>query len=133
MSYSNAYKTQQGSSYNGSDSDSKCVTPECINCIIEHVKEGNNYIWLNSLGHGRVVDVWFEEPVNSCKWRLYDEYWWAVHCKAIKHDKNLVDSHVKAFVNKRTRFAKLLFLFDDGTLMEPTKEFYELEDEWFNY
>jgi len=108
-------------------------TNKCIdNCVDSHSQNGDDYMWLNQLGHGKVVNIYFEEPVNSGKWTLYDDNWWKVHCKVIDHrPDNLVKSHVDAFINPHTRFARLMFTFQDGKKMEPTKEFYELEANYF--
>lgn len=101
-------------------------------CINLHSSNGKNYEWLNSLGYGKVVKVEFEEPINSGNWRLYTDEWWGVHCKVISHDPDdLVEAHVKAFINPLTRFARKRFTFKNGEIMEPTIQFYELEQEYF--
>ena len=105
----------------------------CANdCVKTHSQSGNNYSWLNVLGHGKVKEVKFEEPVDSENWKVYTDDWWKIHCKAIDHDPdNLVEAHVMAFINPNQRFAKLEFTFEDGTKMEPTRQFYDLEADYF--
>jgi hypothetical protein len=99
-------------------------------CIQTHSQQGLNYPWLTSLGKGSVVKVLFEEPVGSGKWIEYDDHWWNVHCNVINHSDDLIESHLNAFV-RPSRFARLMFYFQDGSSMEPTKKFYELENEYF--
>jgi hypothetical protein len=101
-------------------------------CLKAHSSSGDNYSWLDSLGYGKVKKVEFEEPVNSGKWTLYDDNWWGTHCKVIDHTPaNLVNSHYYAFIDPNTRFARLRFTFENGKVMEPTKEFYQLEADYF--
>lgn len=104
----------------------------CIeNCVKSHSEKGFNYPWLNNI-HGGLKKIQFMEPPNSGKWNDYTEAIWETHCKIISHEpKDLVNAHVKAFINPNTRFAKLNFHFKDGTIMEPTIQFYELENDWF--
>lgn len=109
----------------------RCPDIYCQKCALEHDEFGGNYVWLQALGHGPVEDIWFEEPVNSNNWRRYDWYWWKVHCDAVNHGKDLIEAHMEAFVYPKTRFARLMFLFKDRTLQEPTREFYELEYAYF--
>lgn len=106
---------------------------DCVNdCVKSHSQNAINYVWLNKLNHGKVLKVEFEEPANSNKWTLYDDHWWQVHCDVLDHNPdNLVESHYKAFVHPQTRFARLRFTFQDGSVLEPTKQFYELEAEYF--
>lgn len=102
-----------------------------IDCVAAHQQDKIDYVWLNPLGHGKVLKVEFEEPVDSGNWTTYNEKWWKTHCEAVDHHPdNLVASHMKAFVNKG-RFARLMFTFQDGTKMEPNKYFYELEAKYF--
>jgi len=108
------------------------VSGVCKNCVVQHSQHGNDYGWLNVLGHGKVLKVEFKEPVDKGTWRLYDDKWWGVHCGVIDHRPNyLVESHVKAFVDTFSRFAIMRFTFEDGTVMEPTKYFFELEADYF--
>jgi hypothetical protein len=101
-------------------------------CAHSHSQNGENYVWLNPLGYGSVIKVEFEEPIFSGNWTLYDDSWWETHCNAVDHNpNNLVRSHVDAFINPNTRFAKLRFSFTDGSILEPTKQFYELEAAYF--
>lgn len=105
----------------------------CEKCLLTHDEVyGNNYVWLDVLGHGRVVRVWFKEPVDSKEFVLYNTKWWETHCRVVDHGSNLYDSHVRAFVDPKTRFARMLFLFEDGSLIEANEEFYRLEQEYFN-
>lgn len=103
---------------------------KCQECVKSHISEGDNYSWLELLGHGKVMKVFFEEPVGSGKWILYDDHWWEVHCNVIDHGDNLYNSHMKAFVLPG-RFARLLFVFEDLVQMEPDDLFYRLEVEYF--
>jgi len=104
----------------------------CKTCVQSHSQNGDDYVWLNELGHGKVDKVSFEEPVGSGNWRLYDDKWWETHCRVVDHNpNNLVNAHVNAFIDPSNRFAKMMFTFQDGTLMEPTKHFFELEQNYF--
>ena len=38
---------------------------KCQECVKSHISEGDNYSWLELLGHGKVMKVFFEEPVGS--------------------------------------------------------------------
>jgi hypothetical protein len=97
------------------------------NCVYAHIMRGDNYMWLKPLGHGRVNKVEFQEPAGSGPWTEYDEKWWKAHCDVIDHDPDrLVESHVKAFIGP-DRIIDLRFTFEDGTVMAPTRQFYELE------
>ena len=109
-----------------SNSNRKCKT-----CLDAHKQSGDNYVWLNVLGHGDVLKIEFEEPVGSGKWVPYNDKWWETHCRVVDHrPENLVNAHVDAFINPG-RFARLMFTFHDGTKMEPTVEFYQLEADYF--
>lgn len=100
-------------------------------CTESHSQNGHDYVWLMPLGHGMVKQVYFEEPVGSGNWILYDDNWWKTHCSAVSHQPdNLVQAHMKAFVNEG-RFARMMFIFEDGTRMEPTQQFWELEADYF--
>lgn len=106
--------------------------PACVECINNHVQENpDNYCWLWKLGHGRVVTVWFEEPVNSGNWKIYTPQWWETHCRIVDHGSNLYESHMKAFVWPG-RFARLIFRFEDGFQAESNSTFYELEQVYFD-
>src|SRR5438309_437377 len=83
---------------------------ECTkDCVKAHSQSGNNYEWLDELGHGKVNKVEFEEPVGSNKWTLYTDDWWHTHCKAVSHSTDLVEAHVNAFIDPEKRFARLRF------------------------
>ena len=100
--------------------------PDNDNDISMPEKEHNNE-WLESLGYGKVKQVYFEDPIGSRNLLPCDDKWWENHYKTVDHDPdNLVESHMEAFKGKN-RFAKLVYVFEDGTQMEPTKEFFELE------
>ena len=105
----------------------------CQDCVLTHdQKQFNNYEWLNVLGHGRVIKVWFEEPVNSKNFRFYTTKWWETHCKVVSHGKDLYEAHVKAFVDPEKRFARLLYLFEDDSLIESDEQFYRLEQAYYD-
>ena len=105
----------------------------CRDCLVTHDQiNRNNYEWLDVLGHGRVINVWFEEPVDSEYLRLYTTKWWKTHCKVVSHGTDLYKDHVKAFVNPKTRFARLYFLFEDKSLIVANEEFYRLEQEYYD-
>jgi len=105
---------------------------ECKDCVESHKSSGGNYEWLNVLGYGNVLRIEFEEPIDSGNWRVYTDKWWKVHCGVIDHTpENLANAHIKAFVNKKTRFARKRFTFENGNVVEPTEQFYELEQEYF--
>jgi hypothetical protein len=101
-------------------------------CLYLHSPNYANYPWLAHI-HKGVKYIQFEEPVESGKWRDYDDHIWDIHCKVVDHTAgNLAKDHIRAFVDPKTRFARLMFHFNDGTIMEPTKEFYELEERYFS-
>ncbi|MDE2095840.1 MAG: hypothetical protein KGL39_01185 [Patescibacteria group bacterium] len=103
-------------------------------CFDSHRKAGGNYEWLRA-EYGTVLKIEFEEPANSGRWVEYDDRWWHVHCDVIPHTvRDLVDAHVRAFVDPSTRFARLRFTFDQNGRQytaEPTRRFYELERDYF--
>jgi hypothetical protein len=132
----NKYKTKYLSLKLGLQIGGKRIySQQCVNnCVKTHSQNGDNYVWLNVLGHGPVKKIEFEEPVGSGNWRLYTDKWWETHCKVIDHSPdNLMDAHVKAFINPKTRFARKRFTFSDGLITEPTPKFYELEQNYFKY
>lgn len=103
-------------------------------CTHAHSHSGLNYVWLEK-DYGILQNVKFEEPVNSGKWRDYTDEIWKIHCKVVSHDpKKLVQEHVKAFVDPKTRFARLIFTFKKNGKVysrEPDRRFYELEKRFF--
>lgn len=100
-------------------------------CVKSHQPSGLNYPWLNGI-NGGLQKITFEEPAGSGVWRDYTDKIWKIHCKVVNHNPGeLVSAHMKAFVDPETRFARLNFHFRDGTVMEPTREFYEMEERWF--
>lgn len=100
-------------------------------CVYSHAPSGLNYPWLDNL-HGGVSKIQFEEPVGSGIWRDYTDKIWKTHCTVVSHTPGkLADDHIRAFIDPETRFARLRFYFRDGTVMEPTREFYEMEEAWF--
>jgi hypothetical protein len=104
--YSNEYFNEKG------------LSEYCVDCVITHdEKYGRNYEWFDVLGHGHVIKVWYEEPVGSSKFVLYTTKWWETHCEVVSRGKNLYNAHIKAFVDPKTRFAKMLFEFSDGSLI----------------
>jgi hypothetical protein len=118
--------------YDGSSGNSE-ERDLCTECVETHdQKYGQNYIWLDALGHGPVKTVWFCEPANSNEYILYTTEWWEIHCKVVSHSKNLFDEHYKAFVNPQTRFARMIFLFEDNTLRDANEDFYRLEQEYYD-
>jgi hypothetical protein len=106
---------------------------DCVNdCVKSHSQNAGNYSWLAPLGHGKVLKVEFEEPANSNNWNIYSDKWWKVHCDVLDHNPdNLAESHYRAFVDPATRFARLRFTFEDGNVLDPTRQFYELEADYF--
>jgi hypothetical protein len=101
-------------------------------CVHAHSETGLNYPWLAGV-HGGLDHIQYEEPAGSGVWKPYTDAIWAIHCKVISHDPAaLVDAHVKAFVDPATRFARLAFFFRDGTVTEPTREWYQLEADYFS-
>jgi hypothetical protein len=102
-----------------------------LNCVHVHDQKGLSYPWLKQLNHGRVIRVDFNEKGVTKGWQQYNEHWWKVHCNAISHNPlDLKKAHIKAFVGPRAPI-QLRFYFEDGTIMQPTERFYELEEEYF--
>lgn len=101
-----------------------------VPCVESHSEDGLNYPWLRHI-RGGLSHVLYEEPAGSGEWRPYTREVWGAHCRAVSHDPAaLVAAHMRAFVDPQTRFARLAFIFRDGTATEPTQEFYELEAAW---
>jgi hypothetical protein len=101
-----------------------------VSCVESHSEDGLNYPWLRHV-HGGLAYVAYEEPPGTGVWRRYTRAVWGAHCRAVSHDPaSLVAAHMRAFVDPQTRFARLMFHFNDGTVMEPVQEFYELEARW---
>lgn len=106
---------------------------DCKKCTFAHQSTGLNYIWLEPY-YGKLLKVEYKEPAETGQWRDYSDKIWEIHCKVINHGDNLIEAHMKAFVNPATRFAKLRFTFNkNGTIYtrEPDINFYKLEKEYF--
>ena len=120
-----------------------------IDCIEAHSPDGKNYEWLEKK-FGKVLEIKYEEPVENKyyidnkpmykngrmigNWKKYTEKIWKIHCKVINHKDSLIKSHYDSFIDSKKRFARLCFTFNkDGKIydIEPTIEFYELEDKYF--
>lgn len=124
-------KKLEGGNNNNMNKKSKPYCEECVTTHSQNTPDGG-YVWLNKYGFGKVVKVEFEEPVNSGNWRLYTDKWWTTHCKVVSHDpRDLASAHIRAFIDEKTRFAKMRFHFDSGNVVEATPEFYHLEQEYF--
>jgi hypothetical protein len=110
--------------------------PKCIEeCTHAHSEHGLNYPWLDDI-HGGLDKIQFMEPPSSGRWIDYTDEIWKIHCKVIDHNPdNLVKAHIDAFVDPKTRFAKLLFIFKDGVKVElddrHAREFYAREADYF--
>jgi hypothetical protein len=129
----NKYLKLKQELYGGAEPN-KPNKPYCKECLITHTQNrpDGGYVWLNKLGYGKVLKVEFEEPVGSGNWRLYTDKWWVTHCRVISHNpKELAGAHIKAFVDPSTRFARMMFYFDSGKIVEATADFYRLEQEYF--
>jgi hypothetical protein len=101
-----------------------------VTCTESHSEDGLNYPWLRGV-HGGLHHIEYEEPVGAGVWRRYTRGVWKAHCRVVSHaPAALVQSHMAAFVDPQTRFARLRFHFYDGTVQEPTRDFYELETAW---
>jgi len=101
-------------------------------CISGHT-EPNLYPWLDGV-NGGLDYIEFEEPVGSGNFELFTPQIASIHCDPgiINHGQDLVESHIQSFVNSSTRFARLMFHFNDGTAREPIRNDYEKEFQWFN-
>lgn len=104
-------------------------------CVYSHDKDGLNYPWLDDV-HGGLNFILYEEPISAPgskpNWQMYTEKVWEAHCKVVSHNpQDLVQAHINAFINPSKRFTRLMFVFNDGTAMEPIPYFYELEAQWF--
>jgi len=64
---------------------------------------------------------------DSNQYILYNTKWWETHCKVVSHGNNLFQAHYDAFVDPIKRFVRMIFLFEDGSLIEANEEFYRLE------
>ena len=106
---------------------------KCSKCAYAHKESGLNYVWLQPY-YGKLLKVEYKEPAETGSWRDYTDKIWDIHCNVINHRDNLIDSHMKAFVNPETRFAKLRFIFNKNGIIyvrEPDRHFYELEKKYF--
>jgi hypothetical protein len=113
------------------------VTNECVGeCLTTHSVRGLNYPWLNDI-HGGLMKIQYMEPPISGQWVDYTDDVWSTHCSLISHNPDtLVDEHINAFVNPDTRFARLQFIFNDGTViqledMDTANDFYTREADYF--
>lgn len=107
----------------------------CIkDCVYVHTPEGLNYPWLNDI-NGGLLKILYMEPPNSNVWKEYSMKNWINHCKINHNPEKLVEAHKKAFVNPKTRFAKLKYIFKNGTETEIDDKhagiFYPKEAEYF--
>lgn len=114
------------------------VKGEISECVYLHTEDGANYPWLDKV-HKGLKKIQFMEPPNSGVWRDYTTETWKAHCKVIDHDpRGLVEAHMRAFVNPKTRFARLKFIFNDGdsVISDPKnrdifRQIYEREAQYF--
>ena len=101
-----------------------------------HEANGLNYVWL-APKYGRVLWIDYDEPAGSNNWKTYSTYWFGRHGALVSHDpKTLVKDHVKWYVGPKKRI-DLRFYFasprnGDVYVTSPTREFYELEAEFFH-
>lgn len=99
-------------------------------CVLAHAAGGANYPWLAHI-RGGVNYIEFEEPAGSGNWRTYNDDWWHAHCRVVDHNPaQLVDSHYAFFLAPNAPI-KLRFHWNDGSISAPTREYYELEAQWF--
>lgn len=114
------------------------ISEKCIyETVHSHDQLGGNYEWLQP-HYGKVLWIDFEEPADSGHWRTYDRYWWGRHAALISHDStNLVEEHVKIYIDPKTKKINLRFWFITPTgkvySTAPTVHFYELEKEYFDH
>lgn len=110
-----------------------------IPCIYDvaftHDQAGLSYPWLIPV-YGKLLWADFEEPAGSGNWKTYSRYYWTRHAALVSHDpENLVEEHVKWYVDPATKKINLKFWFEtmDGNVysMAPTRHFYELERDYF--
>src|SRR5438045_4125887 len=89
------------------------ISDECIyETVYTHDQVGLDYEWLWPV-YGRLLWVDFEEPAGSGHWRTYDRYWWTRHAALVSHDPdNLVEEHVKWYVDPETKKINLRFWFE---------------------
>lgn len=97
-------------------------------CIKAHSQDHDNYPWLADI-HGGLDHITYEEPPGSGEKEYTDQIWY-YHCARIDHKDDLVEAHMRTFVNPG-RPIKLNFYFKDGTKMEPIEDFYRREAAWF--
>lgn len=101
-------------------------------CVHNHDPAyGQNYPWLEALGHGRLMRTWFKEPADKKEFTLYDSHWWDEHCQVVSHGENLYQSHVNTFTGPQRTIA-MFFEFEDGQLVEAEPYHYALEHYHFN-
>lgn len=111
----------------------KNISSTCIqNCLHSHSQNGDSFKWLEVLGHGRLLKVELEYPINSGNWRPFDDKLWLQHCTTVGHDPGrLAKEHIKTYIDPATRTARLRFYFADGTVQEPTPDFYHITEKYF--
>ena len=101
-------------------------------CVDVHT-DPDQYPWLNDV-NGGIESIEFEEPAGSGKWYDYTIDTWNAHCDPdiVDHyPSELLRSHMDAFINPRTRFARVKYHFNNGTAREPRREDYIKEAQWF--
>lgn len=103
--------------------------------VLSHDQTIGNYVWLQPK-FGKLLWVEFEEPAGSGNWRHYDTFYWGRHGAVVDHNPEvLIEEHMREFVYPETRSISLRFWFQlpggKVTPLAPTREFYELEAEYF--
>lgn len=101
-------------------------------CLDYHL-DPNQYPWLSNV-NGGIDYIEFEEPVESGIFQVFDNRVASLHCNPslISHNPDeLVESHVRSFINPSTRFARLIYHFNNGVVREPTVQDYQKESDWF--
>lgn len=113
-------------------------TGDVIDTVLSHDQIHDSYVWLWPK-FGKLLWVDFKEPAETGEWRSYSTYYWGRHACIVSHNPSkdqLVEEHVKTYVDPDTRSIELKFFFQkpDGEFytMAPTREFYELEARFFS-
>ena len=112
------------------------ISVGCVfDTVLSHDQAFGNYEWLTPF-YGKLLWVEFEEPAGSGRWRHYDRYYWARHgCVISHHPEDLVQEHVRFFVDPRTKQINLRFWFErpSGEVYQTAtdRHFYELERDYF--
>lgn len=114
------------------------ISDACIyDAVFSHDTRWNGaYPWLEK-SRGKILWLDFYEAKYG-RWISYNTYWFSRHAALVSHEpEKLVEEHVHWYVGENGKPPKIQLRFwfqkPNGIVysMAPTREFYELERDWF--